>query len=86
MIQTKELKTLEDFESLKSGDMIACEFHRDMYIADKRTRFATYTIVENKKRDKEIILQKKNNVYFNYGMFLSEEGSILKSAILITQI
>lgn len=85
MIQTKELKTLEDFENLKAGDMITCEFHRDMYIVDKKTRFATYTIVENKKRTNEIILQKKNNVYFNYDMFLNE-GSTLKSAILITQI
>ncbi len=83
MIQVKELKTKEDFENLKKGDQIACEFHRDMHDYPKTYRFNIFKIVENKVNTTEIILQKKNNIYFNYGLFLSGDGN-LKSAILIT--
>lgn len=86
MIQTKDIETLDDFKRLKKGDLVAVEWKRDNYIGDKRTRFATYTILENKERTTEIILQKKNNVYFNYSMFLNpkEVGvSNCKSIILL---
>jgi len=88
MIQTKELKTISDFESLKKGDVIACEFHRDMEDYPKKFRFKVFEIVENKSRTKEIILQKKNNLYFNYGMFLdpSDGASNLKNAVLLNAI
>jgi hypothetical protein len=86
MIQTKDIETLDDFKRLKKGDLVAVEWKRDNYIGDKRTRFATYTIVENKERTTEIILQKKNNVYFNYSMFLNPEqdgSSICQSIMLL---
>lgn len=84
MITTKELKTIEDFESLKVGDYIACEFHRDMHDYPRKSfRFKVFPIVEVKTRTTEIILQKKNNLYFNYEMFVQGE-SYLKSAILIS--
>ena len=87
MINTKELKTIEDFESLKKGDTIACEFHRDVHDSPRKSfRFKVFEIVEVKTRTKEIILQKKNNLYFNYGMFIdpSDGASNLKSATLLS--
>lgn len=86
MITTKELKTLEDFESLQKGDSIACEFHRDMHDHPRKSfRFKVFEIVEVKTRTKEIVLQTKNNLYFNYGMFIdpSDGASNLKSALLL---
>ena len=35
MIVTKQLSTLKDFEALRPGDTIACEFHRDVYDGHK---------------------------------------------------
>ncbi len=86
MITTKELTTLEDFESLQKGDTIACEFHRDIHDYPRKSfRFKVFEIVEVKVRTKEIILQTKNNIYFNYGMFIdpSDGASNLKSAVLL---
>ena len=78
---TKILKTLEDFQALKKGDVLVCKFHRDTYKLAKRTRFASYEVQDNKLHQKEIILQKQNNVYFNYECFLMG-GSNLISAML----
>lgn len=89
MIQVKDIESLEDFKRLKKGDLVAVEWKRDMYFGNKETRFGTYCVVENKERTTEIILQKKNNVYFNYAMFLNpkEMGvSNLKSLVLIRSI
>ena len=89
MIQTKKLHTLADFEFLKKGDTIACEFHRDVHDHPRKSfRFKVFEIVEVKPRTKEIILQRKNNLYFNYGMFIdsSDGASNLKSAIFITSV
>jgi hypothetical protein len=84
MIHTKELKTKEDYEALKKGDVIACEFNRDMHDYPKKSfRFKVFEISEAKHRTNEIIVQKKNNLYFNYDMFLSGESN-LKSAVLIS--
>lgn len=86
MIKTKELKTIEDFESLKKGDVLACEFHRDVHEnLGKTFRFKVFEIAENKARTKEIILQKNNNIYFNYEMYLNPSigFSNLKSAMLL---
>lgn len=86
MIQSKELKTREDFINLKKGDVLACEFHRDVHDYPKKYRFKVFTVVENKESHSEIILQTKNNIYFNWKLFLKEvEGeSNLKSAVLLT--
>ena len=89
MIVTKQLSTLKDFEALRPGDTIACEFHRDVYDGPKKSfRFKVFEVVENKLRTTEIILQRKNNIYFNYGMFIdpSDGASNLKSAIRIRTI
>lgn len=87
MIKTTPVETLEQFQSIKPGDIVVCEWKCDMYCGSKETRLGTYTVVENKERCTEIILQKKMNVYFNYAMFLMPQihgVSNLKSIILIT--
>lgn len=88
MIQVKDIETLEDFQRLKKGDLVAVEWKRDMYFGNKEKRFGTYEVVENKERTTEIILQVKNNVYFNYSMFLNPEIGIsnLKSIVLLRSI
>lgn len=88
MIATKQLTHLEDFEGLVKGDILVCEWKRDSYKGKKRTRFASYNVVENKKDSTEIILQTQMNVYFNYEMFLDPEGqgiSNLKHIIQLIQ-
>lgn len=86
MIKMKVLTTLEEFEALKKGDIVCCEWKRDSYENNKRIRFNSYKVVENKKRSTEIILTRKDNIYFNYNMFLNpvEVGvSNLKEIILL---
>jgi len=85
MIVTKKLTTRKHFEQIKVGDVLACEFHLNVHDYPKKPyRFGVFTVCEVKERQHEIILQKRNNVYFNYEMFLAK-GSILKSALLIKQ-
>ena len=88
MIQVKDIEKLEDFKKLQKSDVVAVEWKRDMYFGNKEKRFGTYEIVENKERTNEIILQAKNNVYFNYNMFLNPEIGIsnLKSIVLLRTI
>lgn len=83
MIVMKELKTFEDFASIKKGDVLACEFRLDVSDYPKKYRFNVFHVYENLTRQCEIVLQKKNNIYFNYRMFCDGE-SYLKSAMLIT--
>lgn len=68
-MKTKKLKIYRDFAEVEKGDFLAVKWKRDSYINNKRTRFAVYQVYENKKRTEEIILQRKNNVYFNYKLF-----------------
>lgn len=81
-MHTKELKTLEDFENIKKWDFLACEFHRN--IPFYGNRFRVFEVHENKDVHGEIILERKNNIYFNYRMFLDGESN-LKTATLIQQ-
>jgi hypothetical protein len=85
MIIIEALKKEADFIDLKKGDIVACEWHRDSYKGKKKTRFATYEIVQNKESGKEIILQKAMNVYFNYGMYCTG-GSNLKSIVKLSSV
>lgn len=81
-MKTKELTTLEDFENIKKWDFLACEFHRN--IPFYRTRFRVFEVFQNKEVHNEIILERKNNIYFNFKMFI-DWGSNLKSAMLISE-
>lgn len=83
MITGKDLRTLEDFESLQPGDFVACEFHRDIHDYPKEYRFNIFSIAMVRTDTKEIICKMKNNIYFNYEMFIEGESN-LKSATLIT--
>ncbi len=82
MIKPMALNTTEAFEILKKGDFVACEFKRNIHDFPKIYRFNVFKIFQNKLDTKEIILQKKNNVYFNYEMFLDGKSN-LKNIILI---
>ncbi len=87
-MKTKELLTFEDFKALKAGDIVICEFHRNMYQGHKCKgfRLKAFEIHSNKEDYHEIILDKKWNNYFNYKMFVEKDsGSNLKQAILITE-
>jgi hypothetical protein len=75
MITIKELTTLEDFENLKKGEYVACEFKRNVPFK-KDCRFMVVPVVENKANTKEIILDRKTNTYFNYEMFLAGESNL----------
>ncbi len=86
MIQTKDIEKLEDFKRLKKGDIVAVEWRRNCRVGKEETRFATYTIVENKERTTEIVLQIKGNVYFNYTMFLNPETEGYSNCKAITLI
>ena len=87
MIETKELNTLLDFESLKKGDVVAVAWRRDVYKSKKkRTSFATYEIANILPEQTEIILQKSMNIYFNYSMFLQPETHGVSNVRAITLI
>jgi hypothetical protein len=90
MIKVTEIKTLQDFENLKVGDKVFCEFKNDVIeylgrskILRHKSRF--FTIDNILEHSKEIILDKKSNIYFNYDLFLNEEKGIsnLKNMIKI---
>ncbi len=79
------LETIEDFESLKKGDWVTCEFHRYLYRDknDQGVKSGCFQIYDNNSY-KEIILDKKRNLYFNYELFITKDsGSNLKSCALI---
>jgi hypothetical protein len=87
MITTQVLKTVADFELLKEGDFLACEFHNFIYEHRKgriseKYKFKVFKIDVVLKESKEIVLQNKNNIYFNYEMFQNGQSS-LKNCVLI---
>ncbi len=84
MIETTELTTREQLNSLKKGDTIACEFFRDVHDYPKKNfRFKVFSIHSILSRQNEVLLQKKNNIYFNINMFLDSRAGNLKSIVLI---
>lgn len=71
MVILKEFKTIEDFDCLQKGDFVACEFNRLVHDYPKQPYSkGIFQVYEVKKNTKEVILQKKNNIYFNYEMYL----------------
>lgn len=78
----KNLVTIEDFESLKPGDWVACEFRLNIHDYPKTYRFKVFSIVKVRTDTKEVILQTKNNVYFSYQMFVDGESNLLSAMLL----
>lgn len=74
----KKLENLQDFEELKKWDSVLCSFQRDVWIDKRKRRFWYFEIFENKEYCKEIILEKKDNIYFNYEMFLNWESNLIE--------
>ncbi len=83
MIAVTNLEKVEQFENLKPGDFLACEFYRNIHDYPKQYRFKVFPIVKVRTDTKEVILQTKNNIYFNYQMFVDGESN-LQSAKLIS--
>lgn len=72
----KTLTKLQEFQDLKKWDKVICSFFRDVWCDIRKRRFWKFKIVENKEYSKEIILEKKDNIYFNYEMFLNWESNL----------
>jgi len=63
-----ELTTPEQFKSLVSGDLLIVEFKKKIYPLPHKIN--SFRIYDNKESDSEIILQKKNNIWFNWRHYL----------------
>lgn len=82
---TKELKTIKDFERLLKGDYVAVSFVKPIKDGNKSYDLKAFKIHYVDKEKREIILKKKNNIYFNYGFFISGYSNV-SSAMLIRKI
>ena len=75
------LETLADFESLKEGDLVACRWYRDVKAGGiNHGRQTSHNIALVKPKNREIILDGKYNVYFNYELHLLGESNLAKVA------
>jgi hypothetical protein len=67
----KKLTTIEEIENLKKGDLVLVEFDKEQPYWNKEMQgVKAYNIAFVKKSHKELILKLKNNIYFNYEMYL----------------
>lgn len=84
-MEFKELKTIEDFRSVQKGDWVACEFKEELRYdyPEKPYKLKVFKVYQNLINSNELVLQRKNNMYVNYGMFV-EGKSYLKNAVLIS--
>lgn len=84
-MEFKELKTIEDFRLVQKNDWVACEFNESMRYdyPEGPYRLKVFRVYQNLINSNELVLQKKNNMYVNYGMFV-EGKSYLKKAVLIS--
>ena len=75
------LKTVEQFEELKKGELIIVKWSDNWVRHTPKSKHLTaYNIYENKTigNNTEIICQKKGNHYFNYMIYLNGEGSAVE--------
>ena len=85
-MKTKELKTEEDFEQLKEGDYLAVSFKKTVTWDGKENyTFKVFPIYKVLKEYKEIVLQKKNNIYFLWEHFLNGDSHIKSVHLLIEE-
>lgn len=84
LIALEEPKTIEDFAAIKAGDVLAVEWKGQNFKGRRSVSFAIYEVYDNlfEKGANEIVLQKYNNVYFNFAMYL-EGKSIVRSVAKI---
>lgn len=76
-----KLKTQEQFDRLKKGDIIIVHWESGSTEFKKGNMLAHYSMVEI-NRSNEIILRKKDNIYFNIPMYLKGK-SIAKVACIV---
>lgn len=73
------LESEEQFEDLKKGDFIIVKWSENWVShTPKAKEIMMYSIIENKKSDKEIICTKKDNHYINYKMYLKKTSGALE--------
>lgn len=77
-----KLENQEQFDQLKKGDIIIVHWNPGCSEYKKGNMIGNYSMVEI-NRDNEIILRKKDNIYFNIGMHLKGE-SYAKVACVVT--
>lgn len=84
-MKLKKLTTIEEFENLKPGDIVVVEYdEKQPYWNREMQGIKSYNIHSVKTRQKELILQIKNNHYFNYEMYL-KGTSVVKNASIVLQ-
>lgn len=72
----RELTTALDFQEIQHDDLLIVKFRREQY--PKKHLIETFRVYENKVNEPEIILQKRNNIYFNWRMFLAGSSCVKK--------
>jgi len=85
MILYKQLKTIEAFESLKHGDIVAVQFKNNMSNGScpkKYQHFNVFHIAFIKKDTEEVILNRKENIYFNYRMYVEGRSNCIEADLL----
>ena len=72
-MQLVKLENQEQFNKLKKGDLIVVVWKSSATEHRNGKEIAHYSVVEI-NRYNEIILRKRDNVYFNIGMFFRDES------------
>ena len=78
-MQVREINTVEEFESLKRGDMLLIEWS-DEFVKHhpKSKKIDLYTIFKVSLNDHEVICRMKGNHYFNYNLYLDNKSCAVK--------
>lgn len=89
-MKLKKLTKKEDFETLKSGDELLVCWNPEAEVWSKEMQGTkVYKILYLQEASTsstypdEIILRKKENIFFNYRFFLNGESKIVKEVFLI---
>lgn len=74
MLKLKLLTKKEEFEELKKKQLIIVKWKENAEEYKRGNGVREYRVVDI-LRGKEILCQKRNNVYFNFEMYLKNESS-----------
>lgn len=78
-----KLETREQFRKLKRGDLVVVKWQPGAQQSKRTGKVVChYSMLELKERSDELILQKRDNVYFNIEMYLNG-GSWATEAFVI---
>lgn len=77
MLNLKLLTKNEEFEELKKKQLIIVKWKENSEEFKRGNGVREYRVVDI-LRGKEIICQKRNNIYFNFEMYLKKESTALE--------